>query len=161
MEAYEGAARKLNISKHRNRSALVDKRLWFLRRGSFMSKILVLDDEPLISMLLEEWLAELGYKTMGPVETVRGALDLIGTETPSAAILDVSLQNEDCYVVAAALRDRGVRFAFATGHGSNGIAPNFRGDPILAKPFDLGGVREIISELMGNRQPAGVSCQPA
>jgi DNA-binding response OmpR family regulator len=126
-----------------------------------MSKILVLDDEPLISMLLEEWLAELGYKTIGPVQSVRGALDLIATETPAAAILDVSLQNEDCYAVAAALRDRGVRFAFATGHGSNGIAPNFRGAPLLAKPFDLAAVREIVSELMSSRQTARASCQPA
>lgn len=126
-----------------------------------MPNILVLDDEPLISMLLEEWLAELGYKTIGPVQSVQSALDLIAIEAPDAAILDVSLQNEDCYSVAAALRDRGVRFAFATGHGTNGIAPKFKGAPVLAKPFDLVAVKDVVTELLGSTPIASASGQPA
>src|SRR6202011_388062 len=96
------------------------------KKGRPMPSILVLDDEPLISMLLEDWLAELGCETIGPVQSVQSALDAIARTAPDAAILDVSLQSENSYSVADVLRDRGVRFAFATGHGANALAPRFK-----------------------------------
>ena len=126
-----------------------------------MPSILVLDDEPLISMLLEDWLAELGCETIGPVQSAQSALDMIARTAPDAAILDVTLQNENSYSVADMLRGRGVRFAFATGHGASTVAPRFKDAPVLAKPFDLSAVKGIVAKLLD--QPAWVesSMHPA
>jgi CheY-like chemotaxis protein len=126
-----------------------------------MPSILVLDDEPLISMLLEDWLAELGCETIGPVQSVQSALDAIARTAPDAAILDVSLRSENSYSVADVLRGRGVRFAFATGHGANALAPRFKDAPVLAKPYDLPAVKDIIAKLLDQAAPAEPSMHPA
>jgi CheY-like chemotaxis protein len=115
-----------------------------------MPRILVLDDEPLISMMIEDWLAELGCETVGPVHSVRDALGLIGSVAIDGAILDVSLGAEDCYPVADRLRELGVPIAFATGYGPGSIAARFKGELILLKPFDFEAVSEIIAKLVGN-----------
>ena len=81
-----------------------------------MTRILVIEDEPLIAMLLVDWLRELGYDPIGPASTVAKALDLIVGSAPDAAIVDVSLNGESCHPVAEALRERDIPFVFATGH---------------------------------------------
>ncbi len=113
-----------------------------------MPRILVLDDEPLISMLMEEWLTELGCETVGPASSVPSALGLIDGTSIDGAILDVSLGNEESYSVADALRERGVPFAFATGHGANGVAVRFQDALFVRKPFDFEEVRAVIAKLL-------------
>jgi CheY-like chemotaxis protein len=115
-----------------------------------MPRILVLDDDPLISAMVEDWLSELGFDTAGPVATCREALDLIGREKVDGAILDVSLSGEDCYPVADRLREIGVPMAFATGYGAGGVAERFKGSPVLSKPFDFKAVNEILGKLTRN-----------
>ncbi len=56
-----------------------------------MARVLVLDDEPLIALLLRDWLEELGHETIGPANTVQSALELIGNEPVEAALLDLSV----------------------------------------------------------------------
>jgi CheY-like chemotaxis protein len=118
-------------------------------RKRVMPRILVLDDEPLISMMLRDWLAELGCKTVGPAHSVRGALDLIGPGTLDAAILDVSLGGENCYPVADALFKLGIPIAFATGHGGQEIDPRFKDALIMSKPFSFEAVKGVVYRLIG------------
>jgi CheY-like chemotaxis protein len=119
-----------------------------------MARILVLDDEPLISMMVEAWLSELGCETVGPAASVRTALGFIEGDTAlDGAILDVSLGDEECYRVADALRDRGVPFAFATGHGINGVANRFKDALVLSKPFDFEALRGTVISLLNRRSP--------
>jgi CheY-like chemotaxis protein len=61
-----------------------------------MARILIVEDEPLIAMMLAEWLVELGHEALGPAETVGDALRLIEETAPSAAILDINLQDQRC-----------------------------------------------------------------
>jgi CheY-like chemotaxis protein len=114
-----------------------------------MPRILVLDDEPLIAMMLRDWLEELGCETLGPAHSVRGALGLIGPGTLDAAILDVSLGSEDCYPVADALMKLGIPMAFATGHGGQEIDPRFKDALVLSKPFGFEGVKRAVDRLIG------------
>jgi len=114
-----------------------------------MPRILVLDDEPLIAMMLRDWLEELGCETLGPAHSVRGALDLIPNVTMDAAILDVSLGSEDCYPVADALMKLGIPMAFATGYGGAGIDPRFNDALILSKPFGFEALKGIVERLIG------------
>jgi CheY-like chemotaxis protein len=86
-----------------------------------MTRILVLDDEPLISLMLQDWLVKLGCETVGPASSMTDALNLISHGALDAAILDLSLSDGDSYPVAAALRDRHIPFAFATGRTADSI----------------------------------------
>jgi DNA-binding response OmpR family regulator len=111
-------------------------------------RILVVDDEPLISMLMEDWLVELGCEVVGPACSVEQGLDMAGRTQLDGAILDVNLAGDNSYVLANALKQKGVPFAFATGDGSidqeAGIA-----DPILlSKPFDFEEVKAVLGKLL-------------
>jgi CheY-like chemotaxis protein len=118
--------------------------------GRAVPRILVLDDEPMISMMVQDWLTELDCETVGPAHTVRSALDFVDAVVLDGALLDVSLGNEECYSVADALHDHGVPFAFATGYGDNGLPDRFKDSLILSKPFDFEAVRGIIGKLLDN-----------
>jgi DNA-binding response OmpR family regulator len=111
-----------------------------------MPRILVVDDEPLIAMLVEDWLNELGCEVVGPAGTVQHGLDLAGSAEIDGAILDVRLGDQDSYSVANALRARGIPFAFATGDGA--VRSGFERPLILAKPFDFEGVKLVVGELL-------------
>jgi DNA-binding response OmpR family regulator len=111
-------------------------------------RVLVLEDEPLIAMMMRDWLADLGCETLGPVETVQAALALIESKPPDAAILDISLGAEDCYPVADKLQDQAVPFAFATGRVGDNIVSRHEAAPRLAKPFNFEAVSDVISRLL-------------
>ena len=113
-----------------------------------MPRILVVEDEALIAILVADCLVELGCETAGPVRTVAEALALVGGGELDGAILDVSLDGDDSFAVADALRARGVPFAFATGHGVGSVAERFKDAPTLVKPFDFARVREAIAAML-------------
>jgi CheY-like chemotaxis protein len=114
-----------------------------------MPRILVLDDEPLIAMMLRDWLAELGCEILGPAHSVGSALAFIAGGPLDAAILDVSLGHENCYPVADALMKLGIPMAFATGHGGQEIDPRFNDALILSKPFGFEALKGIVERLIG------------
>jgi len=122
-----------------------------------MPRILVVEDEPLIAMLVVDWLAELAYEAAGPAQTVADALALIGGERLDGAILDVSLEGHDSFAVADALRARGIPFAFATGHGAGRVAERFQDLPTLTKPYDFERVREAVATMLGGGAAASRS----
>ncbi|RBP16045.1 response regulator receiver domain-containing protein [Roseiarcus fermentans] len=111
-----------------------------------MARILIVDDEPLIAMLAEDWLNELGHETVGPALTLEDAVRLLD-EAFDAAILDVSLGAGTSYPLAERLRERGVPFAFATGHVA--ADPGCGAVVQLAKPFDFHLFREVVGVLLG------------
>lgn len=113
-----------------------------------MPRILVVDDEPLISMLVEGWLDELGYEVVGPTGSVEGGLKLIASGPVDAAILDVNLAGESSFSVAGALREKGVPFAFATGDSGVDATSGFKDTPLLHKPFDFEAVKSVIGKLL-------------
>ena len=110
-------------------------------------RVLVVEDEPLIAMLVEDWLAELQCQTVGPAASAREALALIESAQLDGAILDVSLHGHDSFAVADALRERGIPFAFATGHAVDRIDARFKGAPTLAKPYDFERVKTVLAIL--------------
>ncbi len=98
-------------------------------------RILVVEDEAIVAMLLEDMLAELGYAVVGPVTRLDRALDLAREAEIEAAVLDVNLNGHDTYAVADALSARSIPFVFATGYGAKELAERFRGTPVTQKPF--------------------------
>ena len=115
-----------------------------------MPRILVVDDEPLISMLVEGWLVELGCEVVGPARSVEEGLDLADDGELDGAILDVNLAGENSYSVASALQEKGVPFAFATGDGSLEANSGFDDPILLAKPFNFDGVKAVLDTLLAS-----------
>ena len=113
-----------------------------------MSRVLVLDDEPLIAMMLEDWLSELGHETIGPARTIAAALEFVQNGALDAAILDLSINGERSYAVADALLTLRVPFAFATGHGTAQLQAPYDVAPMLGKPFDFAAVKAIVAKLV-------------
>jgi CheY-like chemotaxis protein len=111
-------------------------------------RALILDDEPLIAMLLQDWLEELGYAVLGPTGTIAQAIDVIESDRPDAAILDVSLHQTDCYSVADVLKSRNIPFAFGTGHDAQTIASRHANAPILSKPYDQSALQRMMGKLL-------------
>ncbi len=105
-------------------------------------KILVVEDEAAISLLLEDMLLDFGCEVVGPAGRLAAALDLAATETFDLAILDVNVAGEPIYPVAEALEQRKVPFVFSTGYGSGGIKDVYRNRPVVQKPFAQNDLRQ-------------------
>jgi CheY-like chemotaxis protein len=117
--------------------------------SSVVPHILVLEDESLIAMMLQGWLERIDCQTIGPAHSVQSALDLIEGAKLDGALLDVSLRdNEKCYPVAWALRDRRVPFAFLTGYAAEDVDASFGEVPVLCKPLDFEAFEAAVAKFL-------------
>lgn len=114
-------------------------------------KVLVVEDEMLVSMLVEDMLAEFGCAIVGPAPDIDQALALAGDSDIDAAILDVNVSGRQIFPVADALKKRGVPFAFASGYGEAGLAEDHKGAPVLQKPFRQADLERILRDLASRR----------
>ena len=115
------------------------------------TRILIVEDELMIRMLLEDMLGELGYTIAAEVGRIDEALDAVKTGGFDVAILDVNLSGENTAPVAEALAARGVPFVFATGYGEHGLPEAFRGRPALKKPFQLDGLNQALQSALAGK----------
>jgi CheY-like chemotaxis protein len=111
-------------------------------------RVLIVEDEMMIRMLLEDMLGELGYTVAAEVGRIDEALGAIKTGDFDVAILDVNLNGENTAPVAEALAARGVPFVFATGYGEHGLPEAFRDRPTLKKPFQMDGLRQLLQSAL-------------
>lgn len=98
-------------------------------------RVLVVEDEELIGMMLADLLEDLGAAVAGPVGSVAEAVRLVEQEALTGALLDLSLRGETAYPVADRLQERGVPYIFITGYGQGHLAPRHALVPELSKPF--------------------------
>jgi CheY-like chemotaxis protein len=110
-------------------------------------RVLVVEDEMLIGMLLEDMLTDLGHQVVGIVSRVNDALAAVQKEAFDLAILDVHLNGQAVFPVADALVERGVPFVFATGYGERGLPEQYRSRPILQKPFAKDDLEKMLATL--------------
>ena len=99
-------------------------------------RILIVEDSFLVVMSIEGFFNELGWTIVGPVSRKDAAVKLARSETFDAALLDVNLNGEMSWDIAAVLQERGIPFVFSTGYDSSNILPDFlAGSVVLGKPF--------------------------
>jgi len=115
-------------------------------------RLLVVEDESLISMLIEETLAQLGHEVVGPAVRLDRAMALAQSAPVDAAILDINIHGEPIYPAAAILAERGIPMVFVTGYALAEIEEPFRDRPVLRKPFTSDGLAKCLARAM--RQPA-------
>ncbi len=113
-------------------------------------RVLVVEDEPLVSMALVDELEEAGAVVVGPAASLEGALDLIEGAAIDAAILDVELQQKLIYPAADLLAARGVPFVLTTGHDAEVLPKKYANVPRSGKPAP---VIEVLQLLAGRLDP--------
>ena len=112
--------------------------------------MLVVEDEPMIRILLEDMLGELGYTVTAEAACIEEALEATKNADFDVAILDANLKGEPASPVADALVARGTPFVFATGYGE--LPKPYRDRPTLRKPFQIDGLKGM---LQSERSTAG------
>lgn len=113
------------------------------------ARILIVEDEMLVSMLLEDLLDDLGYEIVGPAAELESALALARDEALDGAVLDLNLNGKPTFAVAALLRERDIPFVFATGYGIDGLPSEFGDTPVLTKPFRRNELDRAVSAAIG------------
>lgn len=114
-------------------------------------RVLLVEDEVTVSMLIEDMLDELGYEVVGSASTIAEALSVLEQESPDCAILDVNLSGVYVYPVAEALRERAIPYAFSTGYGKAALRKEDVGTPVLQKPFRIDQLASALTEMIHSR----------
>lgn len=126
----------------------------FMESDTMPGHILIVEDDPLVAMMFEEYLDVLGCDVAGSVETVSSAIFRITAGSIDAAILDVHLANgETSEPVAAVLSAMQIPYIVTTGGFNNKVEAAYGDAPILRKPFTLTSLSEALAKLGRVSQP--------
>ena len=106
--------------------------------------ILIVEDEPLISMMLEDFLESLGHKVAATCDSVSEALSAAERGGFDLAILDVNLKGENVWPVASRLKEQGVPFVIASGGHVDPPPAEFAQVPLIEKPYTVDRVTPAI-----------------
>ena len=120
-------------------------------------RIIVIEDEPLVSMDIEDSLAAVGCVVAGTAGTLKQAKRLIAEASCDAALLDANLAGRPADELTLALTRRNIPFAFVTGYGREGLPAGFREALMLGKPFDQQHLQSVVEVLLyqtGRTAPA-------
>lgn len=112
-----------------------------------LRRVLVVEDEFFLADDIDRALRAAGAQVVGPVATVDSALSVLKREHVDVALVDLNLQGEIAFAVIAALVERGVRVAVATGYGVETIPEQYRHLPYFQKPFDPEDLARALADL--------------
>lgn len=118
---------------------------------------MVVEDETLLSMMIEDILCDLGWEVPANVASVSEALLALDRGGFDIALLDVNVAGKDVFPVAEALVGRNIPFVFTTGYGMQGIRIDLQHHPALQKPFTASQLIAAIRDAMDRHdrlQPA-------
>jgi DNA-binding response OmpR family regulator len=115
--------------------------------------VLVVDDEPLVALMLEDHLLEAGCRDVLVAHSVDEATRILKATLPDAAVLDINLGGHVVAPVADALRAAGVPFLFLTGYESPGLAEGFELAELVQKPCNLGDLTRALVSLLPSPEP--------
>jgi DNA-binding response OmpR family regulator len=114
-------------------------------------RVMLVEDEDLIAMMVEEFLNDLGCEVTGTAARLEDALAMARTLEADVAVLDVNLNGTLSYPVAELLQTRGIAFLFATGYGVTGLPGTLAGTPVLSKPFTAKQLGDALCSAVGPR----------
>lgn len=107
-------------------------------------KVFLVEDESVVALMIEDMLEQLGCEIVASISTVSKAMELAASIEIDFAILDVNVNGEPIFPVAEILRGRQLPLIFSTGYGVHGLPSNFRGTPVLSKPYSGEDLRRVI-----------------
>ena len=110
-------------------------------------RVLIVEDEHLIQLMLAEMITEIGYEVAGTAANLQEAKESAASLDVDLAVLDVNLAGEKVFAVADTLRARDVPFCFVTGYGIAGVPQRYRVNPIIQKPFQETDLARVLRTL--------------
>ena len=112
--------------------------------------ILIVEDEPLIAMMLEDFLESLGHKVVASCESVEEALGHVDAGGFDVAILDVQLRDgKQVWPVADRLVETGKPFVLATGGHVEAPPAQHAAAPVLSKPYTIDAIEPALERACG------------
>src|SRR5712671_218335 len=111
-------------------------------------RILVVEDEVMIRMLLADMLDELGYTVAAEAARIDEALEATKNADFDLAILNANLSGQSVAPVADALVARGIPFVFVTGYDDRGLPKPYRDRPTLKKPFQMEALKRMLQSAL-------------
>jgi CheY-like chemotaxis protein len=123
------------------------------------NRVMVVEDEALVAMVVSDAMTELGYQVVGPFSRPPDAIAAVKDGNIAAAILDINLAGTPVYPVAEKLTRRGIPFVFVTGYGIESIDKRFSDIPVLQKPIERETLQRIFADGRGGTEssrPHGV-----
>jgi CheY-like chemotaxis protein len=115
-------------------------------------RVLLVEDEMMVALLVESMLVELGHEVTGPVGRLNQAVAMAERENLDFAVIDVNINGGKAYPVAAVLAARGIPFIFSTGYGRAGLAAPFEDRPALQKPYLVEDLRAAIEAVVAGKR---------
>lgn len=106
-------------------------------------RVLLVEDDTMLSMMLEDALSILGC-TVIKASRVPEGVALAESTDADIAVLDVNIAGQHVYPVAANLRRRGIPFIFVTAYVRDGVPPEYSDEPLLHKPFRLAELEDLL-----------------
>ncbi len=113
-------------------------------------RVLVVEDEMTVAMLIEDMVCELNYEVAAVVSRLADAMQIVKSESFDFAILDVHLDGETVFPFCAELDRLEIPYLFATAYGTRGIPEEFRDHLVLQKPFGPVELRCALMNLTGS-----------
>jgi CheY-like chemotaxis protein len=111
-------------------------------------RALIVEDESMLTMFIEDALADLGCSVAAIASRVDQARAKAATADFDVAILDVNLNGGSTYPIAEVLLSKNIPFVFATGYGAAGIPQSLRQAPVLTKPFTQEQLAQALAEAL-------------
>ena len=111
-------------------------------------QVLVVEDEAMIALDIEAELNERGFEVLGPTGNLSSTLNLLSTQMPSIALLDINLGQNTSFEIAQTLADHGVPFVFLSGDTGK-LPKRFADRRVLAKPIDFDELDSVINTEIG------------
>lgn len=111
-------------------------------------RVFMVEDEAMLSLAMQDMLAELGCEVVGTAARLEAALELAQSVVFDIAVLDVNLGGERVDPVADIIAARGLPIVFVTGYGKQG-APRHLAGPVVEKPYELVNLKKALSAALG------------
>lgn len=118
-------------------------------------RVLVVEDEAMVAMLIEDMLEDIGCKVVDSIASLAKACDAAATADLDLAMLDMNIAGEKVFPVARILRERRIPFLFSSGYGEAGLPAEYATYQVLSKPFSQESLKEkLVLALQGKDVPA-------
>lgn len=116
------------------------------------NRVLIVEDEMLIALMLKDMLTETGLTVEAIAKDFNSGLEFAQKSDVDLAILDINLNGKEAYPIAEILRKRGIPFIFSTGYGESSIKPDFDHVTCIMKPFQQDMLIDAIEGVLSKNE---------